>query len=247
MGQMGQSGSSSYNECNNTVVISKYEVENRQLQKQLNDQAQGFELERQELLKRLQQEKRTIEVRLIHEKKVLEISVQAMTREIAKLKHERNELRKNYKVEIDKLRLQIESGRIDTRDGSHAGNTREVMHSVHTSSNSSSHTSHVIMSREERHSFEKTIEELKEEIREHETTIQKLERNHTEEIRFMVKNFENEKVDLENNWVLERGRLEASIEIEFDKKLTEEKKKFGSTMSDLRREVSSFVPRDLRS
>ena len=238
MGQMGQSGSSSYNECNNTVVISKYEVENRQLQKQLNDQAQGFELERQELLKRLQQEKRTIEVRLIHEKKVLEISVQAMTREIAKLKHERNELRKNYKVEIDKLRLQIESGRIDTRDGSHAGNTREVMHSVHTSSNSSSHTSHVIMSREERHSFEKTIEELKEEIREHENT---------EEIRFMVKNFENEKVDLENNWVLERGRLEASIEIEFDKKLTEEKKKFESTMSDLRREVSSFVPRDLRS
>lgn len=236
MGQVGQIGqsSSTYEECNTTVFMSKYEAENRQLQKQLKDQAQGFELEKQELMKQLEQGKRTIEARLCHEKKVLEISVQAMTREIAKLKHERNELRKNYKAEIDKLRLHIESGRIETRESTNASNT--VMHSVHTSNNTS-HTSHV-MSYEERHTFEKTIDELKEQVREHDATIQKLERNHAEEIRFMVKNFENEKADLENTWVLEKGRLQITIEVQFDKKLTDEKKKFESTMSDLRREVN---------
>lgn len=231
-GHINQS-SSTYGDT--TVVISRYEEENRQLQKQLKDQTQSFEFEKQELIKRYEQEKRSIEARLIHEKKVLEISVQAMTREIAKLKHERNEIRKNYKAEIDKLRLQIERGGIDVRDSSKTRDTREVIQSVHTSS--SSHAS-LVMSYEEKHSFEKTIDELKEKARDYETTVQKLKRNHTEEIRFMMKNFENEKADLENTWVLERGWLEASIEADFEKKLTEEKKKFENTMTALRREVN---------
>lgn len=216
--------STSFEESSTTIVSSKYEAENRELQRRLREQAQNFELEKQELLKRCEQEKRVIEVRLVHEKKVLEISVQAMTREIAKLKHERNEIRKNYKAEIDKLRAQIERGGfIATHDSNSTNNTREV-HSVHTS-NTSHSSSVVLMAHEERHTFEKTIEELKEKVRDYESTVQKLERNHTEEIRYMVKNFENEKADLENSWMLEKGRVQASVEADYEQKLTDEKKK----------------------
>ena len=212
--------STTFDESSNTLGPSKCEAENRELQRRLKEQAQNFELEKQELLKRCEQEKRVFEARLVHEKKVLEISVQAMTREIAKLKHERNEIRKNYKNEIDKLRAQIERGGfVHAHESNTTNNTREV-HSVHTS-----HTSVAVMAVEERHTFEKTIDELKEKVRDHETTVQKLERNHTEEIRYMVKNFENEKADLENSWMLEKGRIQASIEVDFEQRLTDEKKK----------------------
>lgn len=63
-------------------------------------------------------------------------------------------------------------------------------------------------------------------VRDHETSVQKLERNHTEEIRYMVKNFENEKADLESSWTLEKGRIQASIETDYEQKLTVEKKKW---------------------
>lgn len=155
--QINQS-STTYEE--NTVVSSKYEAENRELQRRLKEQAQNFELEKQELLKRCEQEKRVIEARLVHEKKVLEISVQAMTREIAKLKHERNEIRKNYKAEIDKLRAQLEHGGFVA---THASNTTNNTREVHTS-HTSSHTSVAVMALEERHTFEKTIDELKEKV-----------------------------------------------------------------------------------
>ena len=126
----------------------------------MKEQAQNFELEKQELLKRFEQEKRVIEIRLVHEKKVLEISVQAMTREIGKLKHERNEIRKNYKAEIDKLRAQFEHGGfVATHASSNTNNTREVL-----TSHTSSHTNVSVMSLEERHTFEKTIDELKEKV-----------------------------------------------------------------------------------
>lgn len=55
--------------------------------------------------------------------------------------------------------------------------------------------------------------------------MRKLERNHTEEIRFMVKNFENEKADLDNSWILEKERIQANIEAKFEQKLIDEKKK----------------------
>jgi hypothetical protein len=41
----------------------------------------------------------------------------------------------------------------------------------------------------------------------------------------MVKNFENEKADLENSWMLEKGRIQASIDTDYEQKLTDEKKK----------------------
>ena len=41
----------------------------------------------------------------------------------------------------------------------------------------------------------------------------------------MVKNFENEKADLESSWTLEKGRIQASIEVDYEQKLTDEKKK----------------------
>lgn len=204
---------------------SKYEAENRELQRRLREQAQSFELEKQALLKQCEQEKRVTEARLIHEKKVLEISVQAMTREIAKLKHERNEIRKNYKIEIDKLRAQIERGGFISGSSHDSSSTNTTnIHAVHTSN--VSHTNVAVMALEERHTFEKTIDDLKEKVRDHETTVQKLERNHTEEVRYMVKNFENEKADLENTWMLEKGRIQANIQIEYEQKLTDEKKKW---------------------
>lgn len=130
------------------------------MQRRLKEQAQNFELEKQELQKRCEQEKRVIEARLVHEKKVLEISVQAMTREIAKLKHERNEIRKNYKAEIDRLRAQLEHGGFAaTRESNSTNITREI----HTS-NTSSNTSVSVVALEERHTFEKTIDELKETV-----------------------------------------------------------------------------------
>ena len=149
-------------EDSTAIGSTRYEAENRELQRRLKDQAQDFELEKQELLKRCEQEKRVIEARLVHEKKVLEISVQAMTREIAKLKHERNEIRKNYKAEIDKLRAQLEHGGFVA--ATHASNTTNNSREVHTS-HTSSHTSSVaVMAIEERHTFEKTIDELKEKV-----------------------------------------------------------------------------------
>jgi hypothetical protein len=41
----------------------------------------------------------------------------------------------------------------------------------------------------------------------------------------MVKNFENEKADLENSWTLEKGRIQATFEAEYEQKITDEKKK----------------------
>ena len=158
--QINQS-STSYEESSTALGPSKYEAENRELQRRLKEQAQNFELEKQELMKRCEQEKRVIEARLVHEKKVLEISVQAMTREIAKLKHERNEIRKNYKAEIDKLRAQLEHGGFVATHGSNTTNNTREVHTSHTSS----HTSVAVMSREERHTFEKTVDELKEKVR----------------------------------------------------------------------------------
>lgn len=148
---------STFSDSNTKLGHPKYEAETRELQRRLKEQAQNFELEKQELQKRYEKEKRVIEVRLVHEKKVLEISVQAMTREIAKLKHERNEIRKNYKVEIDKLRAQLEhGGYFGTHSSKNSpSNTRKVH---------KSHTSVSVMSHEERHSFEKVVDELKEKV-----------------------------------------------------------------------------------